>query len=51
LSIGVNPLAHDPHDFGEVVEAELSLAACLVIKVQDEIDPQLRRLPHPYGKI
>ena len=36
-------LPHDPKNFREVVEADLRRAARLVIKVQDEIDPQLRR--------
>jgi hypothetical protein len=35
-------LPHDPKNFREVVEADLRRAARLVIKVQDEIDPQLR---------
>ncbi|MGO9987007.1 MAG: hypothetical protein ACLPIX_22715 [Rhodomicrobium sp.] len=33
---------HDPRNFREVVEADLRRAARLVIKIQDEIDPQLR---------
>jgi hypothetical protein len=35
-------LPHDPRNFREMVEADLRRAARLVIKVQDEIDPQLR---------
>jgi len=33
---------HDPRNFRELVEADLRRAARLVIKVQDEIDPQFR---------
>jgi hypothetical protein len=35
-------LPHDPRNFREFVEADLRRAARLVIKIQDEIDPQLR---------
>ena len=35
-------LPHDPKNFREIVEADLRRAARLVIKVQDEIDPQFR---------
>jgi hypothetical protein len=35
-------LPHDPKNFRELVEADLRRAARLVIKVQDEIDPQFR---------
>jgi hypothetical protein len=35
-------LPHDPRNFREVVEADLRRAARLIVKVQDEIDPQLR---------
>ncbi len=35
-------LPHDPRNMRELVEADLRRAARLVIKVQDEIDPQVR---------
>ena len=35
-------LPHDPRNFREVVEADLRRAARLIVKIQDEIDPQLR---------
>ena len=35
-------LPHDPRNFRDIVEADLRRAARLVIKVQDEIDPQFR---------
>ena len=35
-------LSRDPRNFRELVEADLRRAARLVIKVQDEIDPQIR---------
>jgi hypothetical protein len=35
-------LPHDPKTLREIVEADLRRAARLVIKVQDEIDPQVR---------
>ena len=35
-------LPHAPRNFREFVEADLRRAARLVIKIQDEIDPQLR---------
>lgn len=35
-------LPHDPRNLREIVEADLRRAARLVIKVQDEIDPQIR---------
>ena len=35
-------LPHNPTNFREMVEADLRRAARLVIKVQDEIDPQFR---------
>ena len=38
----MEPLPHEPRNFKEIVEADLRRAARLVIKVQDEIDPQFR---------
>lgn len=38
----MEPLPHQPRTFKEMVEADLRRAARLVVKVQDEIDPQLR---------
>jgi hypothetical protein len=38
----VDPLAHGPGSFREVAEAGQRCTARLVIKVRDEIDPQLR---------
>lgn len=35
-------LPHEPRSFKELVEADLRRAARLVVKVQDEIDPQFR---------
>ena len=35
-------LAEDPKNFRELVEADLRRAARLIIKIQDEIDPQWR---------
>ena len=35
-------LPHDPRNFREMVEADLRRGARLIIKVQDEIDPQFR---------
>src|SRR5208282_2437229 len=35
-------LDHDPRNFRELVEADLRRAARLIIKIQDEIDPQIR---------
>ncbi len=35
-------LPHDPRNFRELVEADLRRAARLLVKVQDEIDPQFR---------
>jgi hypothetical protein len=35
-------LPHDPKNFRDIVEADLRRAARLVVKVQDEIDPQFR---------
>jgi hypothetical protein len=35
-------LPHDPRNFREVVEADLRRAARLIVKIQDEIDPQFR---------
>ncbi len=35
-------LPHEPRNFRELIEADLRRAARLVIKVQDEIDPQIR---------
>ena len=35
-------LPEDPRNFREMTEADLRRAARLVIKVQDEIDPQIR---------
>ncbi len=56
-------LPHDPRNLRELVEADLRRGAQLVIKIQDEIDPQIRvatpegdywiavTLPHdPYGR-
>ena len=38
----MEPLPQEPRDFRELVEADLRRAGRLVVKVQDEIDPQLR---------
>lgn len=38
----MDPLPHEPRTFREMVEADLRRGARLVIKVQDEIDPQFR---------
>lgn len=38
----MEPLRHEPRTFKDMVEADLRRAARLVVKVQDEIDPQLR---------
>lgn len=38
----MEPLAHEPRTFKELVEADLRRTARLVVKVQDEIDPELR---------
>src|SRR5579884_3134918 len=38
----MDPLPYDPRTLRELVEADLRRAARLVIKVQDEIDPQFR---------
>lgn len=35
-------LPHEPRNFRELVEADLRRAARLIIKVQDELDPQFR---------
>ena len=35
-------LAHEPRTFRELVEADLRRGARLIVKVQDEIDPQFR---------
>ena len=35
-------LPHDPKNLRELVEADLRRAARLIIKIQDEIDPQIR---------
>lgn len=35
-------LPHDPQTFRELVEADLRRAGRLIVKVQDEIDPQFR---------
>jgi hypothetical protein len=35
-------LPHEPRNLREIVEADLRRAARLVIKIQDEIDPQVR---------
>ena len=35
-------LPHEPRNFRDIVEADMRRAARLVIKVQDEIDPQFR---------
>ena len=35
-------LPHDPRNLRELVEADLRRAARLIVKVQDEIDPQIR---------
>ncbi len=41
-------LPHNPRDFRELIEADLRRAARLIIKVQDELDPQFR-LATPEG--
>lgn len=38
----MDPFPHEPRTFRDIVEADLRRAARLVIKVQDEIDPQFR---------
>jgi hypothetical protein len=38
----MDPLEHEPKTLREFVEADLRRAARLIIKVQDEIDPQFR---------
>jgi hypothetical protein len=38
----MDPLPHEPKTLREFVEADLRRAARLIIKVQDEIDPQFR---------
>ena len=38
----MQPLPHEPRTFRDFVESDLRRAARLVIKVQDEIDPQWR---------
>ena len=38
----VEPLPHEPCTLRELVEADLRRAARLIIKIQDEIDPQFR---------
>ncbi len=40
--IGMERLPHNPRNFRELVEADLHRAARLIIKIQDEIDPQIR---------
>ncbi len=35
-------LPYDPKNLRELVEADLRRAARLIIKIQDEIDPQIR---------
>jgi hypothetical protein len=35
-------LSCDPENFREIVEADLRRAARLIVKIQDEIDPQIR---------
>jgi hypothetical protein len=35
-------LARDPQNFREIVEADLRRAGRLIVKIQDEIDPQIR---------
>ena len=35
-------LAREPRNFKECVEADLRRAARLIIKIQDELDPQFR---------
>jgi hypothetical protein len=35
-------LPHEPRNFRELVEADLRRAGRLIIKIQDEIDPQIR---------
>jgi hypothetical protein len=44
----MDPLPHTPRTFKEFVEADLRRVARLIIKVQDEIDPQFR-LATPEG--
>jgi hypothetical protein len=38
----MEPLEHEPKTLREFVEADLRHAARLIIKIQDEIDPQFR---------
>jgi hypothetical protein len=38
----LDPMAFEPQTFRDIVEADLRRAARLVIKVQDDIDPQFR---------
>jgi hypothetical protein len=38
----MDPLPHEPKALRAFVEADLRRAARLIIKVQDEIDPQFR---------
>lgn len=38
----MQPLAHAPRSFRDIVEADLRRAARLIIEVQDELDPQIR---------
>ena len=38
----MKPLPHPPRTFCDIVEADLRRAARLIIKVQDELDPQIR---------
>ena len=38
----MDPLPHTPRTFKDLVEADLRRAARLIVKVQDEIDPQFR---------
>ncbi len=40
--IVMDRLRHDPRNLRELVEADLRRAARLIIKIQDEIDPQIR---------
>lgn len=38
----MEPLPQSPKTFREIVEADLRRAARLIVKIQDEIDPQIR---------
>ncbi len=40
--LAMEPLPYEPRTFRDIVEADLRRAARLLVKVQDEIDPQIR---------